>query len=89
MKQAPFPDDLAVPGEDGIRQIWYDARLRRRSYNRAGEILQYVKAGVGIKDGAIAGKKAVKWFVQKILELDAELAVIENQPKMSGNTACR
>ncbi len=47
--------------------------------SRAGEILQYAKVSVGIKDGAIAGKAAVKWFVQKILELDAELAVIENQ----------
>ena len=45
----------------------------------AGEILQYAKASVGIKDGSNANRAAVKWFVQKILELDAELAVIENQ----------
>ena len=38
-----------------------------------------MKASVGIKDGAVAGKSAVKWFVQKILELDAELAVVEEQ----------
>ena len=79
LKQAPFPDDLIALGEDGIRQIWHDAKLRGRGYSRAGEILQYAKASVGIKDGAIAGKAAVKWFVQKILELDAELAVIEKQ----------
>ena len=79
LKQAPFPDDLILLGEDGIRRIWHDAKLRGRGYSRAGEILQYAKASVGIKDGAIAGKTAVKWFVQKILELDAELAVIENQ----------
>lgn len=79
LRQAPFPDDLISLGEDGIRKIWHDARLRGRGYSRAGEILQYAKASVGIKDGAIAGKAAVKWFVQKILELDAELAVIENQ----------
>lgn len=79
LKQALFPDDLISLGEDGIRKIWHDARLRVRGYSRAGEILQYAKASVGIKDGAIAGKVAVKWFVQRILELDAELAVIENQ----------
>ena len=64
---------------DGIRQIWHDARLRGRGYSRAEEILQYAKASVGIKDGTIAGKAVVKWFVQKIMELDAELAVIEKQ----------
>ncbi|MCI8923564.1 MAG: IS110 family transposase [Lachnospiraceae bacterium] len=79
LKQAPFPDDLAALGEDGIRKIWHDARLRGRGYSRAGEILRYAKASVGIKDGAAAGRTAVKWFVQKILELDAELAVIEGQ----------
>ena len=79
LKQAPFPDDLIALGEDGIRKIWYEAKLRGRGYSRAGEILQYAKASVGIKDGAIAGKTAVKWFVQKVLELDDELAVIENQ----------
>ena len=79
LKQAPFPDDLIALGEDGIRKIWHEAKLRGRGYSRAGEILQYAKASVGIKDGAIAGKTAVKWFVQKVLELDDELAVIEKQ----------
>lgn len=79
LKQAPFPDDLTALGEDGIRQIWHDARLRGRGYSRAGEILRYAKGSVGMKDGADAGRTAVKWFVQRILELDAELAVIEKQ----------
>lgn len=26
LKQAPFPDDLVTQGEDGIRQIWHDAK---------------------------------------------------------------
>ena len=79
LKEAPFPDELTALGEEGIRQIWHAAKLRGRGYSRAREILQYAKASVGIKEGSIAGKAAVKWFVQKILELDAELAVIENQ----------
>ncbi|MBO5069826.1 MAG: IS110 family transposase [Roseburia sp.] len=79
LKQAPFPEDMKALGEDGIRQIWHNAKLRGRGYGRAGEILQYAKTSVGIKDGAGAGKNAVKWFVEKIMELDAELAVIENE----------
>lgn len=79
LKQTPFPDDLISLGEDGIRQIWHDAKLRGRGYSRTGEILRYAKTSVGIKDGAVAGKMVVKWFVQRIQELDAELAVIENQ----------
>lgn len=79
LKEAPFPDDLTALGENGIRQIWHDAKLRGRGYSRAREILKYAKTSVGIKDGAVAGKAAVKWFVQKILELDAELAVVEEQ----------
>ena len=79
LKQAPFPKDLTALGEDGIRQIWHDAKLRGRGYSRAVEILRYAKTSVGIKDGAAASKTAVQWFVQKIMELDAELAVIEEQ----------
>ena len=79
LKKAPFPDELVTLGEEGIRQIWHDAKLRGRGYSRAREILQYAKARVGIKNGAAAGRSAVKWFVQKILELDAELAVVEEQ----------
>lgn len=79
MKQAPFPDDLTALGADGIRQIWHEAKLRGRGYGRAGEILKYAEESVGIKDGVAAGKTAVKWFVRKIMELDAELADIENQ----------
>ena len=41
--------------------------------------MRYAKTSVGIKDGAVAGKTAVKWFAQKVMELDAELAVIEEQ----------
>ena len=79
LKQAPFPDDLAALKEDGIRQIWHNAKLRGRGYSRAGEILEYAKASVGIREGKETGKLVVQWFVQKILELDAELALIETQ----------
>lgn len=78
LKSAPFPDDLKALDEDGIRQIWHEAKLRGRGYSRSGEILGYARSSVGIKDGADAAKMAVQWFVKKIMELDEELAVIEN-----------
>ena len=40
-----------------------------------------METSVGIEAGAVAGKTDVTWFVQRILELDAELAVIEDQIK--------
>lgn len=79
LKKAPFPENLTALGEEGIRNIWHEAKLRGRGYSRVGEILSYAGTSVGIRDGADAAKTAVKWFARKILELDAELAVIENQ----------
>lgn len=79
LKQAPFPEDLVTLGADGIRQIWHDARLRGRGYNRARAIIQYAKESVGIKEGVFASRTAVKWFVEKIIELDEQLSETENQ----------
>lgn len=79
LEQAPFPDDLAALGEEGIRQIRQNAKLRGRGYSRTGEILQYAEASVGIKERAAVSRSAVKWFVQKILEMDAEFTVVEGQ----------
>ena len=36
LRTAPFPKDLLELGEDGIRQIWHEAKLRGRGYSRAG-----------------------------------------------------
>ena len=79
LKQAPFPEDILELGESGIRQIWHDVKLRGRGYSRAGEILRYAQESVGIRDGACAGRIAVKWFVERILEIDSQLAGLEDQ----------
>ena len=42
LKQAPFPDDLLALGEDGIRQIWHNAKLRGRCNSSAREIMEVV-----------------------------------------------
>jgi transposase len=79
LRKAPFPDDLIVLGKEGIRQIWHDAKLRGRGYSRAEEILKYAKESVGMKDGADTSKMAVKWFVERIKELDEQLSEIESR----------
>ena len=81
LKEAPFPEDLIELGSDGIRQIWHDAKLRGRGYSRAEEILKYARESIGLKEGNEAGKVAVKWFVERIIELDEKLSDIENQLK--------
>jgi transposase len=79
LRKAPFPEDLLLLGNDGIRQIWHNAKLRGRGYSRSEEILKYARESVGMKDGADASKTAVKWFVERIIELDEQLSDIENQ----------
>ena len=61
LKSVPFPADLKALDENGIRQIWHEAKLR-------GEILGYARASVGIRDGADAARIAVQWFVKKVIE---------------------
>lgn len=79
LKVAPFPEDLLVLGVQGIQQVWHNAKLRGRGYNRAVSIIGYAKSSVGLKDGANASKLAVKWFVERIIELDEQLSDIEKQ----------
>ena len=79
LRKAPFPEDLIAIGKDGIKQIWHDAKLRGRGYNRAGEIMKCAQESVGLKEGIGAGKMAVKWFVERIIELDEQLSEVEKQ----------
>lgn len=79
LKVAPFPDDLVVLGTEGIRQIWHEAKLRGRGYVNAVSIFENAKKSIGMKDGAESSKLAVKWFVNRIVELDEQLADIEGR----------
>ena len=74
LRIAPFPEDLLKLGEDGIRQIWREAKLRGRGYSRAGETIKYASESVGLKDGTEAGKTVARWFAEKIMELDKKLS---------------
>lgn len=79
LKVAPFPGDLLSLGIEGIKQVWHNAKLRGRGYVNASTIHEYAQKSVGIKDGADASKQAVKWFVNRIVELDEQLSDIQNQ----------
>ena len=79
LRKAPFPEDLIELGRDGIKQIWHDAKLRGRGYSKAEGILKYAGESVGIKDGEDVSRMAVKWFVERIIELDEQLSDIEKQ----------
>lgn len=81
LKVAPFPEDLLKLGVKGIEQVWHDAKLRGRGYNRAVTINGFAEKSVGLKDGANASKVAVKWFVERIIELDKQLSDIEEELK--------
>lgn len=78
LKKAPFPKEILVLGREGIRHIWHEAKLRGRGYSRAEEIVRYAGESVGLTDGTDAGKIAVKWFAEKIAELDEQLDEIES-----------
>lgn len=79
LKQAPFPHDLVALGENGIKNIWHEAKLRGRGHNKAGEIIRYAGESIGLTDGADAGRTAVRWFAEKITELDRQLDETEVQ----------
>lgn len=79
LRKASFPETLLSLGSEGLRQIWHDAKLRGRGYSKANEILKYARESVGLKDGADASSLAVKWFAERILELDAQLREVESK----------
>lgn len=79
LKKAPFPEDIAALGEEGLKNIWREARLRGRGYSRASDIVKYAERSVGPKEGMDARREAVKWRAKKIVELDEKLAEVEQE----------
>lgn len=69
LKKAPFPEDIPALGEDGLKEIWRAAKLKGSSYSKAGRIVRYAGESVGLTDGTQAGKRTVRWFAEKIMEL--------------------
>lgn len=78
LKEAPIPSDIVALEEDGLKNLWHEAKLRGRGYSRARAIVDYAKNSVGLTDGTDAGREAIKWFVEQIMKLDEQLAEIEH-----------
>ena len=79
LRKAPFPADIRALGEDGLRGIWSEAKLRGRGYSKAAQILKYAGVSVGITEGTEIAKHAVRYFVDQVCTLDSELATIEEE----------
>lgn len=78
LKVSAIPSDIKSLGEEGIKNIWRDAKLRGRGYSRASVIVSYADKSVGLKEGADVGREALKWYAEQILKLDEQLVAIES-----------
>lgn len=78
LKVAPIPSDIVELDEEGLKSLWHEAKLRGRGYSRARVIVDYAKKSVGLTGGTDAGRESIKWFVEQIIQLDEQLAEIEN-----------
>lgn len=78
LRVSAIPSDITELGAEGLRDIWHAAKLRGRGYSRADEIVRYAEKSVGLTDGTDAGREAVKWFAEQILQLDEQLGEIES-----------
>ena len=76
--RAPFPEDIRGLGAEGLREIWHEAKLRGRGYSRAEKIVSYAENSVGLCNGTAAARMAVQWNVQEIMNIDAQLELVEN-----------
>lgn len=79
LKNAQVPEDIIILDEEGLRDIWHNAKLRGCGYSKAKEIVDYAKASVGLKEGIDASRKAIEWDVQMILKINQKLEEVENE----------
>lgn len=76
LQAAPFPEKIIALGCEGIRQIWQHAKLKGRSYSRAQIIVNIAKQSVGIKDIDGISAQSVQWYVDQIINIDAQIQEI-------------
>lgn len=60
LKTTPVPAEIVKLGEEGLKNIWREAKLRGRGYNRVSAIISYAKTSVGLTDGTDAGRVSVR-----------------------------
>jgi len=77
LKRGLLPSDLAKLGEEGIRKIWHEDKLRGAGYRRVKDIVNFADKSVGLTQGSEARRKAIVFFANQIEYLTAELKEIE------------
>lgn len=77
LKVAPFPEDVLELGIEGIKDIWRTARLRGCGYKRASVIVRCAQKSVGLTEGAKVSSETVRWYAEKIRELDEQIEKTE------------
>lgn len=77
LKEAPFPEDMLKLGADGLKDIWHKAGLRGRGYCRADKIIELAEKSIGLTQGTLGGRMAVKCFVEQILTLSEMISEVE------------
>lgn len=78
LRKAPLPEEIAILGTEGLKEIWREAKLRGRGYSKAEQIVSLAKKSVGLKQGTNSGKEAIQWFVEQICTIEEKLEEIEN-----------
>ena len=77
LKRGLLPADLAELGEDGIRKVWREDKLRGAGYRRAKEIARLAGISAGLTYGGDARKTAIAFFAGQIEYLTAKIADVE------------
>ena len=77
LKRGLLPSDLAELGEEGIRKIWKENRLRGGGYCRAKKIVSFAGKSVGLTQGGEARRKAIVFFASQIEYLTSQLEEVE------------
>lgn len=60
LKVAPLPEDIKKLGEEGVNQIWRDAKLRGAGRNRAKILVTVAEHSVGSKEAPKAARMELK-----------------------------
>ena len=79
LSQAAIPSELVALGEEGIRNLWHDKKLKGAGYRRIPEIIRHASSSVGITEGVDAHKICILHHVADIERLNSEISAVEEK----------
>ena len=65
LKVAPLPEDIIELGEEGVNQIWRDAKLRGTGMKRAASLVEAANRSIGIRSGGEAARLELKVLLEE------------------------